>query len=412
MTRRQRLLGTTVAIALLVMAGACSKESSGTSAAGGANASPGSSTAAPPGSASGSAGGSSTTAANSATAGAKYAGFDDPVYAKGENWLCGPGAATDDRCKRADLDVTVVRADGTTEVRKSGSADDAKFDCFYVYPTVNFTGGPGNDETMAADTAVEDSVTRAQAARFREVCRVYAPLYRQMTISGFASQDRDKLQAIAYGDVRNAFKHYMAKWNQGRPVLLIGHSQGSGLLDQLLKDEFDGDATARSQLVSAMLIGGFSSVAAGKDTGGSFANIPACRKPDQTGCVIGFNSTAADTSADELKRWGSAEGGKQRLCTNPAALGGGSGTLDPILADQAKQYSTPWVEYPGALTAECKTDAGVTTMTIVGTPGDKRDLSAQVKNVAGWGLHINEMNLTHGDLIAIARQQGAAMTSK
>lgn len=339
---------------------------------------------------------------------AKYAGFDSPMYAKGENWLCGPGIATDDRCLRADLDRTVVKADGTTEVKQSPPAADAAFDCFYVYPTVNLTTGPGNDESMAADTAVEDVVVRAQAARFREVCRLYAPLYRQSTLSGYASPDRDKIQAMAYGDVRDAFRYYMSRYNQGRPVLLIGHSQGSGQLQQLLTDEFDNDAELRGKLVSAMLLGGFANVATGQDRGGSFANIPACTAPTQTACVIGFNSTAADTPPADTKRWGGAPDGTQRLCTNPGALGGGAAPIDPILADQANTYTTPWVEYPGALTAECKTVDGSTNLLITATPGDPRDLSASIKNVPSWGLHINEVNLTHGNLIDVARQQGAA----
>lgn len=401
--KRLGLLSVHAALGALVVVSvfSCTKETTGSSS-GQAPAT----TSAPLGTTPTPAGGSAPGSSAQSTP-AKYAGFDDPLYAKGENWLCGPGIATDDRCLRADLDVTVVKADGTTELRRSTTASDAGFDCFYVYPTVNFTGGP-NDETMAADTAVEDAVTRAQAARFREVCRVYAPLYRQLTLGGFGASGREQAQAMAYGDVRNAFRQYMANWNGGRPVLLIGHSQGSGLLDRLMRDEFDGDSEMRGKLVSAMLIGGFSSVATGQDAGGSFENIPKCSKPDQTRCVIGFNTVAIDTPESDLQRWGGTEPGKQRLCTAPASLGGGPGRVTPIVATQGTEHPTPWVEYPQALIAKCRANNNLVTMLITAAPGDPRDLGDRIRNVPGWGLHINELNLTHGDLISIARQQGTS----
>lgn len=392
-------------LAVFALVGACSKDDAATSGAG-ATAGP---TTAPT---SGGSARSNDTTSVARTPGAgpsKYAGFDDPVYAKGENWLCGPGAATDDRCERADLDATVVKADGSTEIKRSVAATSPTFDCFYVYPTVNFSATAASDDAMAADTGAEDAVTRAQAARFREVCRVYAPLYRQSTLGGYGSADRERIQATAYGDVRNAFKHYMSHWNQGRPVLLVGHSQGSGHLTTLLKDEFDSDPQLRAQLVSAMLAGGFAQVNESGGPGGSFTNLVPCQTPDQTGCVIGFNSVAADTTPADLQRWGGASNGNQRLCTNPGALAGGPGPLDPIVADQEKKYTTPWVELPGALTAECRTEGGATTLLITPTAGDPRDLTAQTRSVAGWGLHINEVNLVHGDLVELARRQGAAM---
>jgi hypothetical protein len=406
-TAREALVG--VALAATLVAGACSSGSTSTSS--GAPPSTGApATGGASGGSTGSGGGTTPGSATSSAGGApsKFAGFSDTTYAQGQNWLCGPGIATDDRCLRADLDRTVVKADGTTEQKTSPAATNPPFDCFYVYPTVNFTGG-GNDETMASDTGPEDAVTRAQAARYREVCRVYAPLYRQSTIGGYANQDREKIQAIAYGDVLNAFKQYMANWNQGRPVLLVGHSQGSGHLMKLLQEQYDNDPTLRSKLVAAHLIGGFTTTNPGQPTGGSFQNIPTCTKPDEAGCVVGFNTVATDTPAGDLQRWGSAPDGKQRMCTNPGSLAAGPAPVDPIVANSNPSYTTPWVEYPGALTAECRTADGFTTLLVTATPGDSRNLADKIGNVPGWGLHINEFNLVHGDLIELARTQSAAL---
>jgi pimeloyl-ACP methyl ester carboxylesterase len=349
------------------------------------------------------------------------------MYAQDENWLCAPGIATN-FCEREDLRTTVIAPDGTTTVSDAPPAADPAFDCFYVYPTVNLTGGPGTDDAMAADSAAEQAVLRNQFSRFRTVCTPYAPLYRQITLTSFAAPNREELQARAYGDVHNAFAHYMAHWNRGRPVLLVGHSQGSGLLAQLLAADFDDDPALRAQLVSAMLIGGFTTVPVGADAGGTLDNIPACRSATQTACVIGYNSVAADGPLADIERWGGAAmpgqvpSGEQtnltRLCTNPANLAGGSGPLEPIVPNQGSYLAsgapvdTPFVELPDALTAQCTTTPdNLTTLAVspASAPGDSRDTARLSEPVPGWGLHINEVNLTLGNLLEIAASQGAAI---
>jgi len=420
--RGRRIALVALACAAALVVGACSGSSGGGTATG---------TAAPTSSAT--SGSASTGSATSGTAKAgsgtgagpaKYAGFTSAMYDDPANWLCAPGIPKD-FCLQEDLRTTVVAPDGSTKVEDAPPAKDPTFDCFYVYPTVNLTGGPGTDDAMAADSAAEQAVLRNQFSRFRSVCTTYAPLYRQITLTSFAAPNREELMARAYGDVRDAFKTYMAKWNKGRPVLLIGHSQGSGMVATLLNDEFDDDPALRAQLVSAMLLGGFTAVPVGKDVGGSFDNLPACRSTSQTGCVIGFNSVTVG-DADSPKQWGSATnlrwdqtdpGDQTKLCTNPANLAGGSGPLLPVVPNQGTfapgvTVTTPFVELPDAFTAECVTEDRLTTLQIGPAPTasttDVRDVARLIAPVKGWGLHINEVNLTMGNLLEIAKAQGAA----
>ena len=60
-------------------------------------------------------------------------------------------------------------------------AADPAFDCFYVYPTVSTAKGRNAPKRSAPEIV---RVVRAQAALFQRVCRLYAPVYRQVTLAG------------------------------------------------------------------------------------------------------------------------------------------------------------------------------------------------------------------------------------
>ena len=134
---------------------------------------------------------------------------------------------------------------------------------------------------------------------------------------------------MAYNDVEKAWFDYLAHHNQGRGVVLIGHSQGTMQLTALIRRQIDDRPEVRRLLVSALLIGGGVTVAAGKDVGGSFQQVPACRAPDQTGCVVAysaFRATAPPTASTGFGRSGDST--LVAACTNPAAPAGGETALD------------------------------------------------------------------------------------
>src|SRR5215831_15453933 len=96
-------------------------------------------------------------------------------YGDARNWLCRPGQQ--DACA-VDLTTTVVAADGTLTREAFKPNPNPPIDCFYVYPTVSTDPSPNSDMSPGAE---EKRVVAGQAARFQSQCRVFAPLYRQIT---------------------------------------------------------------------------------------------------------------------------------------------------------------------------------------------------------------------------------------
>ena len=354
-------------------------------------------------------------------------------YGDGKNWLCRPGRQ--DACA-VDLNTTVVTASGKLKQERWSANPKAPIDCFYVYPTVSSDPTANSDMNAGPE---ELAVIRAQAARFGSECRVFAPLYRQVTLTalraGIAGRPMTVDRALGYNDVVDAWKHYLEHDNQGRGVVLIGHSQGSGVLSQLIRNEIDGKP-AQQRIVSALLLGTNIAVPKGKEVGGAFQQMPLCRSASQTGCIIAYVSFRADVPPPASSRFGRAQGKDMvAACTNPAALGGGSGELHAYLASAgrslgssaepkpwvtpAQPINTPFVSVPGLLTAECVSNekGSYLAVTVRGNPADPRtddivgDVVVNGNVQADWGLHLIDVHLAMGNLIEIVRQQSKAYLS-
>ena len=154
-----------------------------------------------------------------------------------------------------DQTTTYYESDGSSRVGQPEAVADPPIDCFYVYPTVS--NQPTPNATQTADPEVR-SIAVYQAQRFSTRCRVYAPLYREVTAAGVAtaSQTHDtSAYETAFTDVREAWLHYLREDNHGRGVVLIGHSQGSRIMRALIRREIDPDPAARAVLVSAIIPG-------------------------------------------------------------------------------------------------------------------------------------------------------------
>jgi hypothetical protein len=342
-------------------------------------------------------------------------------YHLATNWLCLPGRA--DAC-RTDQAATAVAVNGTTTPVPWHAATAPKVDCFYVYPTVSLDPGPNSDMVPGPE---ETSVVNQQLNRFAAQCRVFAPMYRQVTITALRSVmtgapmggiDRE----LPYRDVRDAWRTYLADHNKGRGVVLIGHSQGSGVLKRLLAEEIDGKPV-QAQLVTAILGGTNVLVPAGKLTGGDLKTIPLCTASGQRGCVISFVSFRADAPPPANSRFGrTAVAGMKVACVNPAALGGGSGTADgyfptdriglteqpPVVWAKGATIATPFVTVPGLITAECvdRDGAQYLALTVHGDPAGARtstiggDVVVGGTVLADWGLHLIDINASIGNLVA------------
>jgi hypothetical protein len=328
-------------------------------------------------------------------------------------WLCKPGLPSDP-CE-SDLSTTVVEPGGQTSVVTVQAADNAPIDCFYVYGTVS------PEPTANSDLAIqpiETGVATVQAARFSQVCKVYAPIYHQLTLASINGSVTLNLANIteAYRSVLAGFEDYLAHYNHDRGIVFIGHSQGAAMLIRLLEHEVDPNPAIRRRLVSAYLLGGNVAVPIGKSVGGSFSHIPACRSRNQTGCVVAYSSfldpppnpslfgrVGEGVSFMSLQR---RNGRFQVLCTNPAALGGGSGTLQPYFRGGS---STPWVTYPDLYSARCMSAGGATWLQVTPTaiPGDTRPLVTQSLGPT-WGLHVVDVNIGLGNLVSLVASQSKA----
>lgn len=357
-------------------------------------------------------------------AAAKSNDYTDPA-----NWLCRPGRA--DACA-ADETSTIVQANGSESVETWAADPNAPIDCFYVYPTVSMEPTPNSDMVPGPG---EMRVVQGQIERFASKCRVYAPMYRQVTLSALASFLSGKPvaadRALAYDDVRDAWNEYLAHDNRGRGVVLIGHSQGSLVLTALIQNEIEGKPVEK-QIVSAILAGTSLQVPVGKDVGGDFKHMTLCRSANQTGCAITFASFRANVPPPADSRFARGrDPGMMAACVNPASLPGGKGELKAYLpggrvglspqppvewVKGGKPVATPFVNAPGLLTGECVSNehGSYLAVTVNADPKDPRTddiigdvvLGGQVQ--ANWGLHLIDMNLPMGNLLDIVDAQSKA----
>jgi len=350
-----------------------------------------------------------------------------PLDRYGTTWLCRPGMA-DDPCT-AGLASTAIARNGSIQVEPAAVTRDPKVDCFYVYPTVSDESAINSDLALGVRQA---EVAIAQASRFSQVCRVYAPVYRQITLSALNRPGRITLAdaLIAYDSVLSAFRTYLAHYNHGRGIVFIGHSQGASILIKMLRDQVDNDPALRRHVVSALLLGGNVTVAKGRTVGGDFKHLPLCSSSTQTRCVIAYSTFASKPPKNSQFGRTTSDAGVSLLaphtlspnvaiaCVNPAAPAGGQAQLDPYVpslflqfvgAGAAPQVSTPWVSFPGEYTAVCETSGTATWLQVGHTPGspDQRPLLAELSDPS-LGLHILDVNIALGNLVRLVRDEAAA----
>lgn len=326
-------------------------------------------------------------------------------------WLCQPGLPKNP-CE-GGLDATAVGRNGSRKHEDPPVRTQA-VDCFYVYPTVS-PSKRLNAPLVA--TAAEVRTARAQVGRFSSVCRVFAPVYRQITVNALLTGrygDRAG-RALSHADVVSAWHDYLNR-NPGRRFVLIGHSQGSLELLRLIQEEIDGHPDLRSRLVSALLLGGNVKVPPGKDVGGDLQNVPLCRSARQQGCLVTYNTYDATPPRNALFGKADPARGLVAACTNPSALAGGVGALVPYFPTAKLgtfsavlgSFDTGFVTYPGYLTAACRQQNGAAWLQVAlhRTGHDTRPLLPKALGAA-WGLHLYDVNLALGNLVNLVRAESS-----
>jgi hypothetical protein len=351
-----------------------------------------------------------------------------PDYAKASSWLCLPGRS--DACS-TPLPTTALNANGYGSMGRSEVAKDPPVDCFYVYATVSEDSGmnsdlrPGREERLEVET---------KFARFASVCRPFVPVYRQMTLGSVvayaAGADITDAGRLAYSDVLAAWRNYIRTKNQGRPFVLIGHSQGSLMLQQLIAREIERDPPLARRMQLAILPGYNVLVPQGKLVGGTFRRTPLCSRPGETGCVIAWTSFREKNVPPPGAMFGYAEqAGMTVGCVNPARPGSRNWEMldsywftrstlpvpgGPIIWSSEGPPPTPYVRTEGLVSARCVNDGqrGYLSVRTNHRPGDKRtdriggEVAVLGMFVPGWGMHLADMAIAQGDVVRAVEEVG------
>lgn len=194
-----------------------------------------------------------------------------PVYSDEKNWIALPW--------KSDIGDTIPKGCNIPE-----NQENAKADVFYVHHTVYNSGATWNaDLNYKRINKKAGETIKIQTTAFNAAGRVFAPSYRQAVLKSFFNEEKGKPALdLAYEDIKAAFDYYLKNWNNGRPIILAGHSQGAKHTVQLLKDFFEGKELQK-QLIAAYPIG----FPFKKD---ELKNIPLCENEKQTGCYVTWNT--------------------------------------------------------------------------------------------------------------------------
>jgi len=167
---------------------------------------------------------------------------------------------------------------------------NSSVDVFFLHPTT-YTAKLKGKKTNAD---IDDSYINAktdystilyQASVFNQHARVFCPRYRQAHIGNFFSSDTTKTQPafeLAYDDISTAFEYYMLHYNNGRPIIIASHSQGSKLAERLLKDYFE-----EKPLVNQLVVAYIAGWAVPKEY---FTSLKMCEDSLQTGCICSWRT--------------------------------------------------------------------------------------------------------------------------
>ncbi|MBM3513273.1 MAG: DUF3089 domain-containing protein [Alphaproteobacteria bacterium] len=267
-----------------------------------------------------------------------------PNYADPANWAALPGP---DHVDAADL----VPAGEPVGDRQHEAAADV----FYIHPTT-YRGRENWNQDLALkewNDFTDRSVINRQAAIFNGCCRVYAPRYRQAASAAIYAKDDsgDKAREVGYADVKAAFRYYIDHFNDGRPFIIAGHSQGSFYIQRLMEEVIDASAI-RPQLVAIYAVGvGFQEGAFTRQ----YKTIPPCAKPDDTGCLVSWNTFArggdgaatATRNADRYEQRFKTREGSETLCVNPLTFD----RAEPDAPRSGNAGALPGTSGPGPLPA-------------------------------------------------------------
>lgn len=235
---------------------------------------------------------------------------------------------------------------------------------FFVHPTSYLNKAHWNAPLDDAPSRkIAELMVRGEASVFNAAPEIWAPRYRQATIGAFVSDKPEAREALdlAYTDIAAAFAAFAATLKPGQPFVLAGHSQGSYHIKRLMAERIKGTPLAK-QVLAVYAIGWI----VDRDRDLAAMGLPACERPEQTGCVISYLSFTDQPDTAMMRRaylrFAAAAGGRAEtpriLCSNP--LSGNLGGAAPASANTGA--AVPDVEMsdarltPGLVGAACAAD--------------------------------------------------------
>jgi len=245
---------------------------------------------------------------------------------------------------------------------------------------------------------------------------VYAPMYPQGTLVGGSEPFFNPFPSVLA-----SFEEFLAKYDKGRGFVLIGHSQGSDQLDQLIPALIEKDPEVAKKMVSAVILGGDVTVPDGQIVGGMFKKTPLCQTANETHCVVAYSSFYQEPPAEAgLGR--TLNPGEHVACVNPAQLVQDESssallsTYQPTfrfpgiigtVTGEIASAGTPWVSTPGEYSAQCHWNSGGAGWLQIkgeGTPHDPDEFVQELIGPAD-GLHLFDFNLALGNLVRMVALQ-------
>ena len=203
-----------------------------------------------------------------------YSEFTKPLapdYNKEENWAVLPNTYTKELKQFSSTQIDTLQAD-----------------IFYVYPTLNTEKEDLRWNVPIADKKQQQKVVNKailfQASAFTTSGKLYVPFYRQAHIRSYKMLENGGRKALllAYADVKKAFETYLEKYNNGRPILIASHSQGSTHTKFLLRDFFD-NKPLQKKLIAAYIVG----TVIKPDL---YTTIKPMKNPNEVGGLVGWNT--------------------------------------------------------------------------------------------------------------------------
>lgn len=207
-----------------------------------------------------------------------------------------------------------------------------KIDVFFVHPTTY--GPPANGQLIAdlnnhkLNKITDQNTVQWITAAFADSCNVFAPRYRQMNIEVLQRDDLDEQEYLKtpVADIKAAFKYYLNNLNNGRPFILASHSQGSFVLQTLLRN--NPKLLDKNKLVAAYMPGW---TFTDKDL--SELDLKLSEKPDQTGCLITWNTIGPGGISPTIK--------KGARCVNPLSWNTETNVFPASMNIKAKIFLAP-----------------------------------------------------------------------